>query len=183
MNERHEKRSRSADALHALSQGEETAASGPEEQQETGAEVPSGMTALAGDQAFDPGHAEAVMAAVPAHQDPLAVRKARAASLVGQSRRVYAHQFKKTMIPLLLTVGGLLFLFSLITLAMIAPRIGDDTMSSTRLVRYGGYLILAALPLGAILVLGAWMFHKEVSAAERLDRQTRQNRQRNGYMG
>ncbi len=85
----------------------------------------------------------------------------RSAKLRANTRRVHGHAFKQTMIPLLLVVGGVLILLSMITMLILAGDSSDiDAMAAegTYMRTYGKFFIIASLPIGAILIMGAWMF-------------------------
>ena len=97
-----------------------------------------------------------VTARAPAFSVPL-----RSAKLRANTRVMHGHAFRQTMIPLLLVVGGVLILLSIITMLLLAGNSADDNAiaaegSATRM--YGKFFIMAALPIGAILIMGAWMF-------------------------
>ncbi len=97
-----------------------------------------------------------VVARAPTYSAPQ-----RSAKLRANTRVMHGHAFKQTMIPLLLVVGGLLILLSIITMLILAGDSADQDAigaegSPTR--TYGKFFIIAALPIGAILVMGAWMF-------------------------
>lgn len=87
----------------------------------------------------------------------------RSARLQANTRRMHSQSFKQTMIPLLLVVGGLLILFCVVTGVMLVnegftPEYGPPS----GLQAYGKYFIVAALPIGAILIMGAWLFYLDV---------------------
>jgi len=84
----------------------------------------------------------------------------RAAKLQANTRRMHGQSFKQTMIPLLLVVGGLLILFSIVTFVMlVSDGYDSNPMAMGGLQMYGKYFIVAALPIGAILIMGAWLFY------------------------
>ena len=114
------------------------------------------------------GQALDEMAAVSAVAIP-EIRPGRATRLNVSSNRAQAHAYKKTMIPLLAVVGVLLLGFSLFTLMALMGDPGDRTAlapTGSSMRAYGKYFILAALPLGAALLLGAWLFHVDVKNTE-----------------
>ena len=85
----------------------------------------------------------------------------RSAKLRANTRRMHGHAFKQTMIPLLLVVGGVLILLSMITMIILAGDSSDiDAMAAegSPMRTYGKFFIIASLPIGAILIMGAWMF-------------------------
>jgi hypothetical protein len=115
------------------------------------------------------GRTDAFAAAGPpagdaaSRQQALQARRKRAASLVGQSQRAHAQQFKSFMIPMLVVTGSLLFILATIV-ALLMPDAAEGFSSdswyedtSTKKV-----LVLVAYPLGAILFFGAFLFYKDL---------------------
>ena len=93
----------------------------------------------------------------------------RSARLRANTRRMQGHAFKQTMIPLLLVVGGLLILLCVITGVMLFQEgFNPEYGAPSGLQTYGKYFIVAALPIGAILIMGAWLFYMDTkkSAAD-----------------
>jgi len=85
----------------------------------------------------------------------------RSAKLRANTRVMHGHAFRQTMIPLLLVVGGVLILLSIITMLLLAGDSSDDNAIAAEgspMRMYGKFFIIAALPIGAILIMGAWMF-------------------------
>lgn len=85
----------------------------------------------------------------------------RSAKLRANTRVMQRHAFKQTMIPLLLVVGGVLILLSIITVFMLAGDSSDENAIAAEgsyMRTYGKFFIFASLPIGAILIMGAWMF-------------------------
>jgi|GEM_PF-6202118 len=126
------------------------------------AEVDDGTFAFADDP--DAGEAEDAMASLAAGPPSAAPnRKARTAAYNRNQQQANAHNFKKTMIPPLLLVGGLLILFSLITTIMlIKAGVAAEGTTPTRLQAFGPWLIGFSLPMGALLLVGAYLFHADV---------------------
>ena len=96
-----------------------------------------------------------------------AARKARASALRKQSHRVHAEQFKRLMVPLLTVTGVVLLILGLV----VASRIGGQQPPSTgRGFLYDRnvqkVLVIAAFPLGAILLAGAWLFRMDLKRAD-----------------
>ena len=99
---------------------------------------------------------------------PFVAPAKRAALLQANARRMHKNSFKQFMIPLLIIVGGLLILMSVVTMIMLAGDGGDmDAMAAdgTYLRAYGKYFIIASLPIGAILIMGAWLFFLDTRKA------------------
>lgn len=146
----------------------EPAAAAPADQAAEGpADRPLDDLAAASPGAPPVGEALSEIAALSA-PSTLAARQARLTQMETRSRRVYAHQYKRTLIPLLLAVGALLFIFSGVTLAMLLRGNPDLAPGETTyLLAYGRYFVMAALPLGAILLAGAWLFHVETRGARK----------------
>ena len=97
------------------------------------------------------------------------IQPIRASRLHANVRRVHSRAYKRTMIPLLLVVGLMLVVFSLVTLlALLGDHEDPDSFAAegTYLYAYGKYFILVALPLGAILLLGAWLFYIDIKRLE-----------------
>ncbi len=85
----------------------------------------------------------------------------RSARLRANTRLMHGHAFKQTMIPLLLVVGGVLILLSIITMLILAGDSADENAigaEGSYMRTYGKFFIIASLPIGAILIMGAWMF-------------------------
>ena len=96
-----------------------------------------------------------------------AARKARASALRKESHRVHAEQFKRLMVPLLTVTGVVLLVLGLV----VASRIGGQQPPSTgRGFLYDRnvqkVLVIAAFPLGAILLAGAWLFRMDLKRAD-----------------
>ena len=160
MTGKQDKTARTADALKTLADGfRRPEMAGPSE---------SGPPAPGSDEEELVGGQEASGPAegFPAQQDGRSVRKARAASLHQQSRIVRTHQYKRTMIPLLLVVGVLLLILGAGTLLVLLADSGGGAvqyeMQRSLLGRYGRHLAVMAMPLGMILLLGAWLFYRDV---------------------
>jgi hypothetical protein len=114
---------------------------------------------------------DASLADIAAASDAAApsIQPTRALRLQANVRRVHSQAYKRTMIPLLLVVGILLIALSLVTLlALISGPEGPDSFvaEGTYLHAYGKYFILMALPLGAVLLMGAWLFYIDVKRSE-----------------
>ncbi len=89
----------------------------------------------------------------------------RAARTAVAMRRVQSHHYKKFMVPILAVVGCLLLGFSLFTIFALATAGDDPTATAakgTYFHQYGLLFVLVSLPMGAILLLGSWLFHAEL---------------------
>jgi hypothetical protein len=102
------------------------------------------------------------------------IQPQRATRLQANVRRSHSQAYKRMMIPLLITVGLILIGISALTLVLLLGGPGDDPDSiaaeGSGLAQYGKFFILAALPLGAILLMGAWLFYLDVKRAEARNR-------------
>jgi len=130
------------DALAALANGQE--AGMPDGQAAGGTEAPPGQRTVEED----------------------AARKARASALKKQSRHVHAEQFKRIMVPMLTVTGILLLVLGSVVAAMNRGEqlpSGGQGFLYERTVQKA--LVIAAFPLGAILLVGAWFFRTDLKRA------------------
>jgi len=110
-------------------------------------------------------------AAVPVAGSAAAVsgaRKARASTLQKQRARVHAEQFKRMMVPILLVTGILLLLLGGIVTVMMR-QVDADMYTGAGLLQDPGFkkiMVITAFPLGAILLIGAWLFRADLKRAE-----------------
>lgn len=154
MTENKHEHSDSVDALHAMAGGEQVAGPPAAKNQRAGA-VP----------AFDAGQLPA------SHTTPTA-RRRRNAARATHRRGVHAEQFKRTMIPLLLVVGAMLIVLGAITAFMLPS---EDEIELARLTGRSGllhrpitrWMVVSAFPLGAVLLLGALVFWREIRQKNR----------------
>lgn len=136
----------------------------------------------------DPFAAAAARADADAKEDPFAVaqrtssdqinnslatRRERTKAIAGQTKKAHAHQLKQTMIPVLLVTATMLLILAVITLLAASGQGGAGT-GDPREVRLAEeqwpwlkYAAMAAFPIAAILLLGAWMFHQDVQRAKK----------------
>jgi hypothetical protein len=149
------------DALAAMADGQDLAPKAEEQPQEQLADEERDFVAAAAaeGQAVDPADLEGL----PVGAEARAARKARAQGYDKQKSRVHALQFKKTMIPLLLVVGVMLFILGGVVAAVVLPG-ADDRGLFSRPFAIGA--VIAAFPLGAILLFGAWFFHRETKQSQ-----------------
>lgn len=99
-------------------------------------------------------------------------RAARARRYEASRGRAHAIQFKALMAPLLLAVGVLLFVIGVICLIMGRPGSeGDITIPGELFgVEYVTWITILSFPVGAILLLGAWLFRRDVRNAREGER-------------
>jgi hypothetical protein len=119
------------------------------------------MTGGAGVAAYDGPEGPSEAGGFVAAQQPAFSAPQRSAKLRANTRIMHGHAFKQTMIPLLLVVGGVLILLSILTMLILAGDSADENAlgaEGTYMRTYGKFFIIAALPIGAILIMGAWMF-------------------------
>lgn len=95
-------------------------------------------------------------------------QQARAAAIQATAQRAQFHQFKSIMIPLLLTVGALLFVLGVIVLIRSAPTPADDSSAAapTMFSRIQGWFPIASFIVGGVLLFGAWLFNRDLRAAQ-----------------
>jgi len=101
--------------------------------------------------------------------DPHA-RRRRAAAFDQRARKAHAHQYKTIMIPLLITLGVMLLLMGAFALfrdlggteARPDPY-GFPTPKPVDRGSFQRWFPFLAFPLGAILLVGAWWFHRDVN--------------------
>jgi hypothetical protein len=157
------------DALSALAEGKDLTVDEPADAPE------AGEAAVTGDvvptELVDQPAAEALAAGVPPIQvDPVA-RKIQEEKFRRQSLIAQHHQLKKFMIPLLLTVAVLLFVCGGLLVALMSTQgeNGGKLAITHGLLNhpFGRFLVFASFPVGAILLLGAWVFHQDVRRMEK----------------
>ena len=180
MTQPQDRHSDNLDALHAMANGQTNEPADDAAREDEHAEVvDDAAPAEADDVEVVDDHAALASAAPAAPADPQA-RAARAAALAAQAQRQHAQQFKKTMIPMLIAVGGLLLLFSLIVLGYLAK---GDLDPNGNMRKFGPLMVLVSLPFGAIMILGSWLLHKDVATSERAAQQRQQQLYGNGQYG
>jgi hypothetical protein len=106
-----------------------------------------------GSEGWPPGD-DFVPQRAPAYAAPL-----RAIKMQAKTRRAHGHAFRKTMIPLLVIVGLALIVMSIMGLVML---VGIGAAEGTYMRTYGKFFIIASLPIGALLITGAWMFFRDI---------------------
>jgi len=150
-----------AEPLEAEVAGAEPAGAAPGAAPEGSADDPPAQEDLGEIELEDePLMAEAVLAA-PEGAGVYQAKRARQAALSGQQLKAKALFLRKTMIPILLVVGGLLLGIGVISIAMVTGVAPEDVGTSNR-----GLLIVVAVlsfPLAASLFFGAWWFKRELA--------------------
>jgi hypothetical protein len=149
------------DALAAMADGEDLAPKAdeqPDDQLENEERDFAAASAAEG-RGVDPADLEGL----PVGAEARAARKARAQGYDKQRTSVHALQFKKTMIPLLLVVGVMLFILGGIVAAVVLPGAEGRGLFSRP---FAIAAVVAAFPLGAILLFGAWFFHRETKQSQ-----------------
>jgi len=158
MNQNDQKHGESIDALRAMADGEEIALPDELEAADGGREEPSsGIKALADGEGAERAD-DVDLADLPETDDALQARLKRTAALHHQTRRVHAKQFKQAMIPLLLVVGLMLFVLGAVT--------GYMVVNGTITKPVAKWAAIGAFPVGAVLLLSAWLFRLDLKAAE-----------------
>jgi len=95
--------------------------------------------------------------AAPFAGDPAQARTARAAG--HDRRRTRAHAYKKSMIPFLIVVAAMLLVVGCISAGIVVPAwLSEEPTSDPRMT----LVSIASFPLAGVLLLGAWMFHRDV---------------------
>ena len=94
-----------------------------------------------------------------------AAKKARAAQQQRRAAQQHGHHFRQVAIPLLLVVGAILFVMATIVL-MNLPNEASEYPMGLMDSPYAPWLVVAAYLVGAVLFLGAFLFHLEVKQAK-----------------
>ena len=155
------------DALAAMAGGQDISQDGFNAVEETPA--PTGesdaATALAAQTIPAPARAAPVAGSAAAVSG---ARKARASTLQKQRARVHAEQFKRMMVPILVVTGILLLALGGIVTVMMR-QVDADMYTGAGLLQDPGFkriMVFTAFPLGAILLIGAWLFRADLKRAE-----------------
>ena len=95
-------------------------------------------------------------------------RKVRASALQKQRSRVHAEQFKRMMVPILVVTG--ILLLALGGIMMFMMRQGDAyDYTGAGMLHDPGFkriMVITSFPLGAILLVGAWLFRMDLKRGE-----------------
>jgi hypothetical protein len=99
---------------------------------------------------------------------PAGDRRRRAREFEKRSRQAHAQQYKAVMVPLLLTMGAILVLMGLYAAVSGSPAAPNPDGSARAAeegfgISFRRWFPFFAFPLGAILLTGAWWFHKDVN--------------------
>jgi hypothetical protein len=156
------------DALAAMAGGEDISQKGFNAVEES---APAGESDAAAALAAQTSPAP-VQAAAPAVGSTSAAvsgaRKARASAMQKQRARVHAEQFKRMMVPILLVTGLLLLLLGGIV-AYMMRQADPDMYTGTGILNDPGFkkiMVMTSFPIGAILLVGAWMFRADLKRGE-----------------
>lgn len=173
-----DKRSFSADALAALASGgppplagQDAPAQGvqpPPPPLPDGAALVDPFAALAAAPAPTAQAPAAPPPAIANFSAPTMSVEARRVRSIQQQKRTaqqHGHTFRQVAIPLLLAVGAILFVMATIVLIKLPRETleGDVTLMNSP---WAPWLVLAAYLVGAVLFLGAFLFHAEVQQAK-----------------
>jgi len=174
MAEEKDKQGLSAEALEAMAAGQQADPSETLQSQDSAEllEAHDALEGLAADEGYREELAEsydpAVLEGLPGEADAALARRAQVADTQVRARRVHAEQFKRTMIPMMLVLGVVMFIVAIATLIKLSTRRQVDSYfpaeGTDLLVTYGKWMAAAAFLLGSVLLLGAWLFHRETSA-------------------
>ncbi|HUS47551.1 MAG TPA: hypothetical protein VNA25_13015 [Phycisphaerae bacterium] len=175
MTQEPDKWDQSADALKSLADGTsedpEQAADPVEPPAEPAdpADPADAMAALEAGMSASPESQPVELEGVSAVPLDDAARRRQTAGFERRTQKAHAHQFKVIMIPLLITVGVLLFVCGTILLATAPESDPTDPFAEPqdKLRVFRSWFPLAAFPVGAFLLFGAWYFHREISASKR----------------
>ena len=97
--------------------------------------------------------------AVPLGHDPFQARRAHAAGFGDRRPRTHAHAYKRFMIPFLIVVAAMLLVVGCISTGIVVPAwLSEEQASDPRMT----LVSMASFPLAGVLLLGAWMFHRDV---------------------
>ena len=167
------------DALAAMAAGQDISHNGFNAVEEVPDE--SGQSDAATALASQAGSAEAVPVISTAALS--GARKSRASALQKQRSQVHAEQFKRMMVPILLVTGILLLLLGGIVMFMMREAPVDAYTGSGLLNDPGlkRIMVITSFPLGAILMVGAWLFRADIKRGEATAR--RENTEDEGSEG
>ena len=170
MAEPQDKQKEQIDALgHLADETKQQAPAAPPAEQLAALEAQAAEAAKAVEAGETP-QAEA-LAEVPEPRAPAPGHAAQAAAYRHRSRAAHADQFKRTMIPLLVVVGGLLLALSVVTLALMVSTADRDEFhmqtETSALSIHGRWAVPLAVPLGVILLAAAWLFHRDLRRGQR----------------
>ena len=133
-------------------------------------EPPDPAAALDGlEGAFEPlaqtGEQVGIVGQAASGPQTAAAARVRAARLHQQTKRAHAMQFRQILIPVLIGVAIVLMILGTVVLAKDPPTQAAGDASDHDWLRdptvWNSFGIIA-FPMGAILLFGAWMFHKDV---------------------
>jgi len=154
------------DALAAMAEGKDIAKEGFNAPVQDEADAAKSADAAAAVLAAAQAASGAPSQTTTAESSP---RKNRAATLKRQRQRVHAEQFKRMMVPMLIVTGILLMVLGGIVGFMMR---GDPEMHTGSGPLHDPTLktimVCTAFVVGAILLIGAWMFRADLKRADKM---------------
>jgi hypothetical protein len=170
MPEEKDKRSENIEALRVMADGAEDSSS--DAGKRGGAEGANTQSERASVRKKDPAISELAEAKVSTKSPAAPGRRGtRTAARQNPTPRTRTHQYKRTMVPLLLVVALALLALSGVTLFLLTTASDPDPdhleIKRTLLLKYGKWAVLVALPLAGMLLLGSWVFHRDVSQSKK----------------
>lgn len=169
MSDDQDKNQDTVDALHALVSEDVEA-----EPQEASAEGEFDPMSVIGDSA--PSAAAPDMADIPPIEVSSSTLGQRNAKFHARAQAAQTHQLKSIAIPLLITVGLLLFVCSGTAIWQVLTATEESTLAaedSLLPMRYRAPFALAGIPIGAFLLFGAYHFRKELQLIEQASQRGR----------
>lgn len=164
-----EQRKDPADALASMADGQhDQAAAASDSPEDEEVDATAALNEMAGDQGDaaellddlaeeEAGAVEEVAAAAGASDFQSRQQGGR---ISARHARAHVHAYKRTMIPLLLVVAAILAVVGALATSMLI-RAGAAARE-TRWEAWLTFVALVSFPLAAILLFGAWLFHREV---------------------
>jgi hypothetical protein len=145
----------SADALAALAAGQELT---EDEQAKVAEDLADAPVSFSG----DAPDASASQPVEPFLMSGTTTAPRRAVNMNVIAARKSGNEFKKFMMPLLLAVGVLLLVMGAIVIAMMPPV--NPSREEFLCQPYAKWVVISAFPLSAVMLLGAFMFWKDIQS-------------------
>ena len=170
LNDSSQPREDPADALANMAEGqhdETVAASDSPEDEEV--DATAALDEMAGDQGDAAELLDDLVGAEAEPVDEEVAAAAGASDLQGRQQggrisarhaQAHIHAYKRTMIPLLLVVAAILAVVGALAVSMLL-RAGQAARQ-TQWEAWLTFVALVSFPLAAILLVGVWLFHREV---------------------